>query len=43
MKFAFVIDDAFMKRKEAELMNKQNSDVLTALLLEPFINQRILA
>ena len=24
-------------------MNKQNSDVLTALLQEPFINQRILA
>ena len=33
----------FTKRKEKAYMNKQESDILNTLLLEPFINQRILA
>lgn len=33
----------FTKKKERKYMNKQESDVLNVLLLEPFINQRILA
>ena len=33
----------FTKRKEGKYMNKQESDILNALLIEPFINQRILA
>lgn len=34
---------AFTKVDMEEYMNKQESDILNALLLEPFINQRILA
>lgn len=33
----------FMKIRGGVYMNKQESDILSALLLEPFINQRILA
>lgn len=33
----------FTKEKGEEYMNKQENDILNALLLEPFINQRILA
>ena len=33
----------FIKKGEAKNVNKQESDILNTLLLEPFINQRILA
>ena len=32
-----------MKWKGDELMNKQEMDILSSLLVEPFINQRILS
>jgi hypothetical protein len=32
-----------MKERKCKIMNKQESDILNTLLLEPFINQRILA
>lgn len=38
-----MFDFMFMKKKERKYMNKQESDILNVLLLEPFINQRILA
>ena len=38
-----IFDFAFTKKKGTANMNKQESDILNALLLEPFINQRILA
>ena len=49
--WGFVFNSMFTKNKERKIvkerewkiMNKQESDILNALLLEPFINQRILA
>lgn len=32
----------FIRTEKGEYMNKQESDILNALLIEPFINQRIL-
>jgi len=32
-----------VKERKWKIMNKQESDILNTLLLEPFINQRILA
>ena len=50
-KWRFMFNKVFTKRKirkimkerKCKIMNKQESDILNTLLLEPFINQRILA
>ena len=40
---SFCFTTMFTKSDGGAYMNKQESDILNALLLEPFINQRILA
>lgn len=38
-----VFNLVFTKKEGGMYMNKQESDIMNSLLLEPFINQRILA